>query len=144
MSNAILKNNLESLEKQLEWLRYSYLKCERIGIRENYTNEEFDYFETLCSRFARSLDFLIRRVFRSIDDVEYEIQGTLIDVVNNALKRGLIKNEEEIREIRDIRNEIVHEYVDEGLLELLEVVLNNTNSLITIIESTIKYCEKYK
>jgi len=32
----------------------------------------------------------MRKVFRSLDEIEYENQGTLIDVVDNAHKRGYL------------------------------------------------------
>ena len=143
MSNDILINNIEALKKQLRWLQYSFGKCSKIGVKNNYAPEEFDNFETLSSRFARSIDFLVRKVFRSLDDVEFERQGTLIDTVNNALKRGLISNEEDIKAIRNIRNDIAHEYVDEDLKSLFEVVLNFTPKLIEIIQNTIRYADKY-
>jgi len=39
--------------------------CRGIGIKENYTGDEFDAFETLTARFARSSDMLIQKIFRS-------------------------------------------------------------------------------
>jgi hypothetical protein len=87
MSNKVLKQNIEYLQKQLKWLTRSYELCKSIGIKSTYSEIEFDNFETLSGRFARTIDFLVRKVFRSIDDLEFESQGTLIDTVNNALKR---------------------------------------------------------
>ncbi|MGE5795603.1 MAG: hypothetical protein ACM34O_08475 [Ignavibacteria bacterium] len=77
MSNEILKRNIDALKKQLNWLDRSFRICKSVGIKQNYTAEEFDNFETLAGRFARSVDFLIRKLFRSIDDIEFETQGTL-------------------------------------------------------------------
>jgi len=109
MSLDNFKNNIELLHKQLFWLEHSYSLSKNISIKDEYTLEEFDTLETLCSRFSRSIDFLVRKVFRSLDDVEFESQGTLIDVVNNAHKRELFEDISVIREIKDIRNEIAHE-----------------------------------
>jgi hypothetical protein len=143
MSIPLLRENISALKKQLEWLEYSFNKCTVIGLKENYSNEEFDVFETLSSRFARSIDFLVRRVFRSLDDVEFENQGTLIDVVNNAHKRGLFDSEDEIRTLKNIRNDITHEYVDEGLRALFGDIIKHTPDLIRIMKNTIAYGEKY-
>jgi uncharacterized protein YutE (UPF0331/DUF86 family) len=82
-----------------------------------------DALETLSSRFSRSIDYLISKVLRSIDDVEFENQGALIDVINNAEKRGLIESVEQMREIKEIKNEIVHEYIQVGLQNLFSNVL---------------------
>ena len=68
MKGSLLLQNIESLEKQLFWLKHSYDICVKIGIAENYKIDEYDSFETLCSRFGRSIDFLVRKVFRSTDE----------------------------------------------------------------------------
>lgn len=108
MSNDLLQANIDSLKKQLNWLQRSYKICRKIGVKKNYSKAEFDRFETLSGRFGRSIDFLVRKVFRTLDDIEFEGQGTLIDVVNNAHKRGLFENTDDIAAMRDLRNDIVH------------------------------------
>ncbi len=143
MSIDILKENIEALRKQLKWLEHSYNKCRQYTLNVEYTEDEFDNLETLSSRFARSIDLLVRKVFRSLDDVEFENQGTLIDVVNNAHKRELFDTMEEIRTIKEIRNEIAHEYIDEGLKEIFDDILKYTPRLIDIIKKTLVYSEKY-
>ena len=110
MSIENLQTNIDSLEKQIFWLDLSINECQEIGIKKEYSTDEFGRFETLCSRFARSIDFLVRKVWRSIDDYEFMQQGTLIDVVNNAHKRELFDDIDEIHMIKEIRNEIVYEY----------------------------------
>lgn len=75
--------------KQLFWVQISYDECFKIGIKKEYTIEEFGKFETLCARYSRGIDFLIRKIFRTLDENEFENQGTFIDVVNNAHKKGL-------------------------------------------------------
>ncbi len=112
-----LLNDLELLKKQLFWLEYSFNECKIVGIKGKYTIEEFGKFETLCSRYNRSIDFLIRKIFRTIDAYEFENQGTLIDVVNNAHKRGLFESIDELRVMKDSRNSIVHEYIEDKLID---------------------------
>lgn len=141
MSRENLLKNLEALKKQIFWLEISYKECQRIGIKEAYSIDEFGRLETLTSRFARSIDFLVRKMFRSIDDYELENQGTLIDVVNNAAKRGLVTSIDEIRMIKEIRNEIVHEYVEDGLINIFEDVLKYSEKLLEMMIQTKKYCQ---
>ncbi len=143
MSSEILFKNIEALKKQLSWLERSFSICKIIGIKEDYSLEEFENLEILAGRFARSIDFLVRKVFRSLDDVEFEEQGTLIDVVNNAHKRDLFQNIEDIRAIRDLRNEIVHEYLDLKLKDSFSELLELTPILIGIIKNTCNYSDKY-
>jgi len=117
-----LIKDLDLLKKQRLWLRYSLKECIQINPTRPLSPQEFGAYETLCSRYARSIDFLIRKAFRTIDAFEFENRGTLVDVVNNALKRGLIDDIEEFRQMKGLRNEIVHEYVEENLLELFKEV----------------------
>ena len=65
--------------------------------------------ENLTSRYSRTIDLIVNKVFRSIDYVELEDSGTLIDVVNRAEKRELIHSAMRIRELKDLRNGIVPE-----------------------------------
>ena len=136
-----LRQDSAMLEKQLSWLRLSHRECSAIGIKEEYTIEEFEKFEVLCSRYARTIDFLIRKVFRTIDAYEFENQGTLIDVVNNAHKRGLIEDIDELRIMKDVRNTIVHEYIEEALTDTFEEVLHYTKKLIQIVDNTLSHIE---
>lgn len=101
-------------------------------------------YENLCSRFSRMIDFLVRKIFRSIDEVEFENQGTLIDTVNHAHKRGLFENIETIRQIKDLRNEIAHEYIDDALQDLFEDIVKQTPFLIKMAEETLKYTHQYQ
>lgn len=143
MSNLILKQNIESLNKQLKWLERSFNICKSIGIKDSYQETELDNFETLSGRFARSIDFLVRKVFRSLDDFEFEPQGTLIDTVNNAYKRNLISDINIFNSIRDLRNEIIHEYLEENLVDNFDELLKLTPELIDVINKTIKYANRY-
>ena len=83
-----LFDTINILDNAVHWLKRSYTICSGIGVKESYTEEESDDLETLTSRFARVSDILIQKAFRSIDAVEFENKGTLIDVVNRAHKRG--------------------------------------------------------
>ena len=87
------------------------------------------------------MDFLIRKIFRTLDEYEFENQGTLVDVVNNAHKRGLFEDIQELRIIKDVRNTIVHEYIEDELTEVFEEVLQYTQKLITIINNTLIYID---
>ena len=142
MIKELLNRDYQLLNKQKSWLEISFLECQKIGIKKEYSIDEFEKFETLCSRYSRSIDFLIRKVFRTIDAYEFENQGTLVDVVNNAYKRGLIEDIDTLRVMKDIRNTIVHEYIEDELAEVFDEVLTYTSKLIEIIDNTLNYIEK--
>lgn len=130
------------LKKQLFWIQLSFDECLVIGIKEAYEVDEFGKFETLCSRYSRGIDFLIRKMFRTLDEYEFENQGTLVDVVNNAHKRGLFDDIEKIRIMKDVRNTIAHEYIEDDLTEVFDEVLEYTEVLISIIKTTLSYIQK--
>jgi len=144
MMHEKLLSDKELLQKQLFWIDISYNECKIIGIKDEYSIEEFGKLETLCSRYSRGIDFLIRKIFRTLDEYEFENQGTLVDVVNNAHKRGLFENVDELRIMKDVRNSIVHEYIEDELTQIFEEVLKYTEKLIDIIHATLKYIEKVK
>lgn len=130
------------LKKQLFWIQLSCDECLLIGIKDKYEIEEFGKFETLCGRYSRGIDFLIRKIFRTLDAYEFENQGTLVDVVNNAHKRGLFDDIEKIRIMKDVRNTIAHEYIEDDLTEVFDEVLEYTQVLIAIIHTTLSYIQK--
>jgi hypothetical protein len=130
------------LKKQLVWLDISTTECKQISIKQEYTIEEFGKFETLCSRYSRSIDFLIRKIFRTLDEYEFENQGTLIDVVNNAHKRELFEDITTLRLMKDLRNTIVHEYIEDELVDIFEEVLEYSDILINIMNTTLIYIQK--
>jgi hypothetical protein len=145
MSNSlkVLQMKLDGFSASLMWLRRSYKYCTEIGIKTDYTEVEFDHFEMLTSRFARTTDILVNKVLRSIDTVELLAGGTLIDVVNRAEQRGIIDSVSEIRTIKDLRNEIAHGYEADNLQRLFEAVLQSVPELFAISERIINYCKKY-
>ncbi len=142
MMQEKLANDLQLLEKQMFWLEIPYKQCTEIGIKKQYSIDEFGYFETLCSRYSRGIDFLIRKIFRTLDEFEFENQGTLVDVVNNAHKRNLFQDIEHLRLMKDMRNTIVHEYIEDQLVDVFSDVLEYTKSLMDIMENTQKYMQK--
>ena len=141
--NNILKENFESFKKSIYWLKRSYNKCKKIGIKQEYKPDEYDYFENLCSRYGRSIDIFINKVLRSIDIIELENIGTNLDVVNRAEKRGLINSADEVIEMKALRNEIVHEYVESRLIEKFEKVLEFSEKILEFYERAEKYIKKY-
>lgn len=139
----ILKENISILHDALNWLERSFSICGKIGSKENYSEEEFDDMETLASRFARVSDIVFQKLFRSIDQVELEDKGTLLDAVNRAHQRGLIETVDKMREIRDLRNQFVHEYVKADLQNVFIDILEFTPLLISVCNNIFEYCKRY-
>ena len=141
---AHVRDVLAQLDEALRWLNRSYRICSRIGVKPDYTEDECDAFEALTSRFARTSDILLQQVYRSIDVVELEDQGVMLDRLNRAEKRGLMQSIDEARSIRELRNSIAHEYIHDQLVTLFHDVLAWTPRLIVLIETAQHYCHRYE
>ena len=138
-----LFRDLDILNQSLYWLRRSYMICTRIGVKPAYADDEFDAIETLTSRYARTSDIIIQKIFRSIDKVEFEESGTMIDVINRAHKRGLFDSIDQIRTIKDLRNKIAHEYAKENIESIFAQVIKFTPEIFGIAAKTVAYCSRY-
>jgi len=133
----------EQLQGALKWLNRSYLQCQSISLETKFTDEDFDKLENLTSRFARVTDILIHKMYRAIDVVELKQPGSLIDTINNAEKKQLIDSVDQARTLKDIRNEIAHEYILEDQRLIFSEVLTETKQLLKLSEKAITYSEKY-
>jgi uncharacterized protein YutE (UPF0331/DUF86 family) len=139
----ILRKNIATLTLSAEWVKRSYEKAKAIPSRESYSAEEFDTLEVLSSRYARTTDMLVNKVLRSIDTVESEDSGTIIDIMNRAEKRGIVESAALLHTIKDLRNNIVHEYQIDEITRFFGDVLTYSPLLLAIIEKTKDYCRKY-
>jgi hypothetical protein len=116
----------------------------KLEYKDAYTEDEFDHFENLTSRYARTTDLLIGKMLRSIDSVELMNSGSIIDAANGAEKRGIVGSVSELRDLKDLRNEISHEYETEDIRSLFSLVFASSSRLFEIADKTIKYCGKYQ
>ncbi|MDR2965774.1 MAG: hypothetical protein LBU88_08370 [Treponema sp.] len=66
-SIKLLKENLDSVNLSLKRLLYSWEICNKIGLKENYSEEDFVEYEAMTSRYTRTTDMLINKVLRSLD-----------------------------------------------------------------------------
>ena len=139
----ILRENINVLNLSANWVRHSYEQTGKIGHKTNYTTEEFDKLENLTSRYARTADMLVNKVLRSIDTVESEDIGTIIDIMNRAEKRGFVPSAELLHNIKDLRNNIAHEYKITEITRFFSDVIKYTPALLEIINNVNVYCEKY-
>ncbi|GHV86425.1 hypothetical protein AGMMS50230_20330 [Spirochaetia bacterium] len=139
----VLRENLDTLNLSADWVKRSYEQTKTIGEKDNYSLEEFDKLEVLTSRYSRTTDMLVNKVLRSIDTVESEDIGTIIDIMNRAEKRRIVQSAELLHNIKDLRNSIVHEYQIKEIQKFFNKVLQYTPMLIEIIIKVNDYCSKY-
>jgi hypothetical protein len=139
----ILRKNLDTLNLSAGWVKRSHGLCKTITKKSGYTDQEFDALEVLTSRYARTTDMLVNKVRRSVDIVESEDTGTIIDIMNRAEKRGIVKSAELLHTIKDLRNTIAHEYQISEIPKFFTEVLAYTPALLEIIQNVNEYCGKY-
>ena len=147
MNSSNYIQNLHDVMLQLgqaeKHLKVSYKRCQKIGLQSPHTEDHLIEFEALTGRFERLVDILIHKLFRALDSVELVDGGTLIDTINRAEKRGLIDSAINLRALKDLRNEIAHEYLAEKLTILHEEVYGLVPGLLLMVNHSIKYSEKY-
>ena len=138
----ILSDNLISLNKSVEWLSRSFNQTKDLINTNVYSPEQFDQLEVLASRYARTTDMLVNKVLRSIDTLESEDIGTIIDIINRAEKRGFAQSSL-LHIIKDLRNNIVHEYKITEIEKFFKDILKYTPILLDIIGKIDEYCRRY-
>ena len=139
---AQLNEHLAFLNKSVTALEYSYDKCSVIGEKKEYNLEEQESFEALTSRFARSSDILTQKVFKTLFILLQEDVKTIIDAANFLEKLKIVDNADDLLNIREIRNQITHEYVESDLKTLFLDVLRYVPELRKIISKVRAYYQK--
>lgn len=139
---AQLDEHLATLDKSVIALVYSYDKCSAIGEKEEYDLEEQESFEALTSRFARTSDILTQKVFKALFILLQENIKTIIDAANFLEKLEVIENADDLLNIREIRNQIAHEYVESDIKALFFDVLRYVPELKKIINNVKAYYHK--
>ena len=69
-------------------MEYSYKRCTVIKDKREFDEQDLERFESLTGRFARLSDLLIQKMFRLIDSLDLDDQGTVRDRINRAEKKA--------------------------------------------------------
>lgn len=135
-----LEECLAELERSLRHLEYSANACAcRASDPTALDEETLVMVEAFTSRFARVVDLMSKRVLRAIDQFEMYEAGTLLDVANRAEKRGLIDSVDWLRELKDTRNRISHDYAGDILPEILVYCQEELPAMLASCRRIIAY-----
>ena len=114
----------------------------------NYTNlndEQIAYIDQYIFRFAKLQDVIGKKIFKTILQFEYEdtSEYSLKDVLNGLEKLKIINSVKEWLDLREIRNEVSHEYpiTDEDSIRSLNKLFEMRSSLENIFQTCLKYIE---
>lgn len=146
IAQKLLDEQLVVLDAATQVLRDSFVRVEKI-IKQNKKDlsiEEKESCEAFTARFARLCDFLFQRIFRTLDQIELVDEGTAIDRLNRMEKRKVISSAELWRALRDLRNEIAHEYLIEKSDRVLTEGVKQVSELFNTVANFKKYLSEKK
>ncbi|MDO8803544.1 MAG: hypothetical protein Q7R35_03855 [Elusimicrobiota bacterium] len=138
-----MKESFKALGKAVDILKYSLEKCGKIGIKAEYSLEELDVFENLTSRFARAADIYTQKIMKGIALILREETNTYIDKAN-LFEKLEIADAEDLKLMRDLRNEIAHEYKLKDITELFQPVVEYSGKLLKVVEKTEIFARNQK
>ena len=121
------------LQSAVQTLGQSSIKCAAIAIKEEYSFEEQESFDSLTSKFNRTSDLFTQKIIRTSWMLLHEPFVSFIDMMNLAEKIGMIESADQLIEIRDMRNQIAHEYIPEAIRDLVPEVISLQEELISNI-----------
>ncbi|MCW0485036.1 hypothetical protein [Gaoshiqia sediminis] len=139
---CLLQEEIGQLERSVITLEMSMRKCGQIPRKEHYTFEEMESFDSLTSKFGRTSDLYTKKVLRTVWMLLHEPFVPFIDLLNKAEKMGLIGSADQLIDIRDLRNQITHEYIPEAITDLVPEVLELGELLLQNIRSTHHFIEQ--
>ena len=121
-----IDEEIANLDKSIDALNHSYGKCKKIRETKEYGLDEQEIFEALASRFARSSDILTQKVLKSLFILLQENVKTMIDSAHLLEKLEVIDDADDLLNIREVRNQIAHDYITEDIkgfyLEVLHYI----------------------
>ena len=135
----LLLTHWDVLQRSLKSLQQSRDKTHQLLQQSEFSFEELESIDSLTSKFSRTSDIYLQKVLRSIWMLLREDTVPLIDLLNRAEKLMIIVSAEELLQMRDIRNQIAHEYLPEVVPELaLEAVV-----MTTLLQKNIEQTERF-
>lgn len=137
----LLREELADLDQAAGHLTVSLERTQALIGRDSWSVDELERLDSLTSRFARLADFLTQRVMRLVDDLELTPSGTLIDRFNRAERRGWTDSAAELRQIRELRNMIAHEYAADRLAAIYADVFGLAPRLLAVVPKVRAYAE---
>ena len=138
----LLQSEWNLLVASVDTLQRSVSKCKGITVKETYTFEEQESFDSLTSKFNRTSDLFTQKVLRTTWMLLHEAFEPFIDLLNKCEKMRLLCSASQILSIRDMRNQISHEYIPEALRDLVPEVIELTQQLVENINCCSDFLKK--
>ena len=138
-TKALLLEELGDLKRMASHLSRSLDRCADIGATGGVDDLFDEKVEAFTGRFARTADMLVNKALRTLDRHELEPSGSMLDVLQRAEKRGIIKSARDLRTIKNLRNAIAHDYAGENLSETVDLCRQWTPVLLQAVRDFDSY-----
>jgi len=140
---SVLRANREVLDQAIPSFSKSLEKCRSLNLAGPRSFEVEESLDALTSKFARVSDIFTQKVLKSLVLLTREDAPTFVDRMNLCEKLGVISSAADLIEIRDLRNQIAHEYLSDNLTEIYGDCLTLSEKLLTEIQIAHPIIERY-
>jgi len=137
----LLRSELDNLDKAGSYLAASVSRSASLIGRADLGPDELERLESMASRFARLSDLLIQRIMRLVDDLELTPEGSILDRIQRAEKRGWVQSAADLVRIRELRNLVAHEYAADRMAEIYAGIARLAPVLLAIVPKVKAYAE---
>lgn len=152
MNKEILKSKIEKIfvecDKHLLRVNKAYAKIRIIlpldeNKYENLNDDEVEHIDQYLFRFAKLQDAMGTKLFKYIlMFLDEHVEGMpFVDVLNRMEKLSLLEDANIWRKLRDIRNELSHQYDDDA--EEMAIILNHIFEKKEVIEDIYFHIKNY-
>ena len=133
------------VKKEIQHLQYSAEKVFKGDFNEERArqianDEEFaEQVEAFTSRFCRLQDTIGDKLLPAWLDMLGEKKGVAIDNLDKAERIGVLPSVEQWLELRQIRNQMIHEYIEDLaiLADALQTAYQHLGFIVDVAESII-------
>ena len=125
----------------LHWIIHT-ISAEPQGEKKEFDLEQRESFEALTSRFARASDILTQKVLKTLFILLQENTKTIIDVAKLLEKQTVLESADDLLNVRELRNQIAHEYLESNVKALFFDVLRYVPEIKKIINNFTEYYQK--
>lgn len=147
---AYLQQQFELAQRAASALSYSsegvgsFVPSGEMILIERLPDAQQERLEALVARFARLSYIIIQKLFRAVDAIELVDEGTILDRLLRMEKRGVIQSAIEWRHIRELRNQVAHDYVVENSQLFYSEIIANCSILIALLPQLEQYLQKQR
>ena len=147
MSNSdillkLLREEMMALRRSSDNLKYSLRKAQTIELQPTMSEEEYEVLDSFLSRFMRMYEVLVNQVLRTTLQVIAEGKDTWLDNMNQAEKLGFISSRQDMNAVRELRNMVAHEYLNEEWMLIYQRLIEKSPILFTSLDMIQKEIKK--